>query len=126
MCSGRKRSSSVPSTEAGNRHSKANGVSVVSPVSRLMSAKYLMVRLLSKMLFFINTRSSSSYSSRFAISERIVLDIMATEDKVLILSECSGNPSIFLPILDAKDHTGSASKDVMASYVLSVDKISPN
>jgi hypothetical protein len=51
---------------------------------------------------------------------------MATEDKVLILSECSGNPTLFLPILDAQDHMGSASKDVMASYVLSADKISPN
>jgi hypothetical protein len=51
---------------------------------------------------------------------------MATEDKVLILSECSGNPPIIFPILDAQDHTGSASKDVMASYVLSADKIPPN
>ena len=45
---------------------------------------------------------------------------------MLILSERSGNPPIVLPLLDDQDHTGSASKDVMDSYVPSVDKISPN
>jgi pimeloyl-ACP methyl ester carboxylesterase len=46
-----------------------------------------------------------------------MLHIMATEENNLILADCSDDPLMVLPILDAQDHTGSTGKDVrITSY----------
>ena len=50
---------------------------------------------------------------------------MARDENDLILAECSENPLMVLPILDAQDHTGSAGKDVrITRYSFPIDGIS--